>query len=261
MKLGAQFYTIRTETQTVEGLDRSFAKIKEIGYETVQLSAIGPIGADDILRIRDRYEMPIVCTHVPFDRIVNDTDALIREHKLYGCETIGLGAMPFDAWYDYDRAVAFASSLREPIAKIRDAGLRFAYHNHSFEFVDYGGKCSWDVLRSELPDMDYILDVFWLTYAGVDPIKTIREIGAEHIRNIHYKDMKSAPAVFGGDMAEGAKLICPCGEGIIDFSAITKVCDELGIPNALVEQDNAPELGDVFAQMKTSYDHLRPIIG
>ena len=33
-----------------------------------------------------------------------------------------------------------------------------------------------------------------------------------------------------------------------------------GIENILVEQDNAPALGDVFAQMKTSFEHLNPII-
>ena len=51
--------------------------------------------------------------------------------------------------------------------------------------------------------------------------------------------------------------ICPCGEGVIDFAPVVKLCDELGIVNALVEQDNAPDSGDSIGQMKTSYDNLK----
>lgn len=259
MKLGAQFYSIRTETQTVEGLEKSFAKIKDIGYENVQLSAIGPISAEDILRIKDKYELPIVCTHSPYDRIVNDTDALIREHKLYGADTIGLGSLPWNLKDDFGAMCDSARALVEPAKRIRDAGLRFAYHNHSYEFEKHGDTDIWSVLREELPEMDYILDVFWVKFAGLDPVEMIRELGRERLVNIHFKDMKEAPLQWGGDMAVGAKLICPCGEGIIDFRSIIKVCDELSIPNALVEQDNAPELGDVFEQMRTSYNNLKPL--
>ena len=259
MKLGAQFYSIRTETQTVEGLDNSFAKIKEIGYDNVQLSAIGPIAAEDIRRIVDKYELPVVCTHSPYDRIVSDTDALIREHKLYGAETIGLGSLPWNLRDDFAAMCASARALCDPMKKIRDAGLRFAYHNHSFEFIKYGETDIWSMLNEELPEMDYILDVFWLKFAGLDPIEVIRSLGRERLVNVHFKDMRELPAAFGGDMAIGAQLICPCGEGIMDFKSIIRVCDELSIPNALVEQDNAPELGDVFEQMRTSYNNLKPL--
>ena len=51
--------------------------------------------------------------------------------------------------------------------------------------------------------------------------------------------------------------ICPCGEGIIDFAPIIRLCDEMGIENALVEQDNAPDSGDSIAQMKISYENLK----
>ena len=259
MKLGAQFYSIRTETQTAQGLENSFAKIKEIGYENVQLSAIGPIAAEDIQRISNQYELPIVCTHSPYDRILNDTDALIREHKLYGAETIGLGSLPWSMKDDFEAMRGAARALKGPIAKIRDAGLRFAYHNHSFEFIKYGESDIWSLLLEELDEMDYILDVFWLNFAGLDPLKVIRSLGRERLVNIHFKDMKRLPDVYGGDMAEGAKLICPCGEGVTDFKPIIRLCDELSIPNALVEQDNAPELGDVFEQMRTSYNNLKPL--
>ena len=77
----------------------------------------------------------------------------------------------------------------------------------------------------------------------------IKKIGAERMTNVHFKDMKS----------ESKGAICPCGKGVIDFKPVIELCDALGIPYALVEQDNAPASGDSFGQMRISHDHLRPL--
>ena len=258
MKLGAQFYSIRTLTQTTEGLDVAFKSMKEIGYDNVQLSAIGPIAAEDILSIKEKYGMPIVCTHSAFQRIVEDTDALIREHILYGCPTIGIGSMPPELRGSYEKVNQFVDMLKEPIKRIEDAGLRFAYHNHHFEFNAPEGGDYFDVLIEKLPSLNFIVDTFWFVYANRDPMKYIRELGPSRIQNVHFKDMLEYHTM----LEEGptrSDLICPCGKGIIDFKPIITLCDSIGIPNALVEQDNAPTTGDPVEQMRISYNNLRPL--
>jgi sugar phosphate isomerase/epimerase len=49
--------------------------------------------------------------------------------------------------------------------------LIFAYHNHDFEFVPSDGAYLLDrLLDATDPDLVALeLDVFWATYAGVDP--------------------------------------------------------------------------------------------
>lgn len=247
MKLGAQFYSIRDNTTTPEDLREAFRKIKNIGYEIVQMSAICSIAPELLKSYSEEFSLPITCTHSPYDRIVNDTDALINEHKIYGCPTIGLGSMPneFRDGGVYD----FVDSLREPIRKIKEAGLSFAYHNHAFEFEKIDEKLIYDILIDELPDLNFIIDTYWFKYAGYDYIEYIKRIGADRIKNIHLKDMESEP--------QGN--ICPCGNGIIDFTPVIRLCDEMGIENALVEQDNAPETGDSIAQMRISYENINKL--
>ena len=245
MKIGAQFYSIRDNTTSPEDLKKAFQRIKEIGYEAAQMSAICEISPELLKSYSEEFNLPITCTHSPYDRIVNDTDALIKEHKTYGCPTIGLGYMPneFHGGGIYD----FIDSIREPLKKIKAAGLDFAYHNHAFEFESVDGKLIYDIMIDELPELSFIIDTYWIKYAGYDYIDYIKRIGAKRIKNIHFKDMKTEP--------QGE--ICPCGEGVIDFAPIVKLCDELGIENALVEQDNAPDSGDSIAQMKLSYENLK----
>ena len=248
MKLGAQFYSIRDNTTTPEDLYRAFKEIKDIGYEIVQMSAICDIDPTLLKSYSDEFSLPITCTHSPYDRIINDTEALINEHKIYGCPTIGLGYMPNE--YHGDKIYDFIETLREPLRKIKAAGLDFAYHNHAFEFEKVDGKPIYDILIDELPELNFIIDTYWIRYAGYDFIDYIKKIGADRIKNIHFKDMKNDP--------QGP--ICPCGEGIIDFSPLIELCDEMGIKNALVEQDNAPDSGNSIGEMKKSYENLKPLL-
>ena len=246
MKLGAQFYSIRDNTTTPEALYEAFKAIKNIGYAAVQMSAICEIDAKLLKFYSEEFSLPITCTHSPFDRIINDTDNLIQEHLIYGCPTIGLGYMP-NEYHEGTGVYDFVEILREPIRKIKAAGLNFAYHNHAFEFKSVEGKLMFDILIDELPELDFILDTYWVKYAGYDYLEYIKRLGKDRLKNVHFKDMKTEP---NGD-------ICPCGEGIIDFAPVVKLCDELGIVNALVEQDNAPDSGDSIGQMAISYNNLK----
>ena len=248
MKLGAQFYSIRDNTTTPEDLKRAFESIKNIGYSIVQMSAICEIEPELLKSYSEEYNLPITCTHSPYDRIVNDTEKLIEEHKIYGCPTIGIGSMPNEFRED-GKVYEFIEAIREPLKKIKDAGLEFAYHNHAFEFEKVDGKLMYDILIDELPDLSFIVDTYWFKYAGYDYIEYIKKLGKKRIKNVHFKDMATEP--------QGE--ICPCGEGVIDFTPVIKLCDELGIENALVEQDNAPDIGDSIGQMKISYDNLKTL--
>lgn len=252
MKLGAQLYSLRTECDTPEKLLSTMHRLKEIGYEVAQASAICEIEAERLLSYIQETGLPVSVTHTSFDKIVNETAKTIAFHKTIGCPVIGIGSMPTEYHGSLEGLKAFVKIVETPVKMIRDAGLRFAYHNHHFEFdmLD-GGVTTYDYMLSEVPDFDFIHDVYWSKYAGVDTEKYIKLIMSEgRMTDIHYKDMRTEPK---GE-------ICPVGDGVIDFVALTKLCATLGVKNVQIEQDNAPELGDVFEQMERSFRHVFPII-
>ncbi len=252
MKLGAQLFSLRTFIQTPEDLKSTFLRVKEIGYENVQLSGNAPMSADDILAAVDASGLPIVCTHSPLDRIIGDTDALIADHKRFGCSVIGLGAMPKEARGSLSAAEEFFATLEAPVAKILDAGLNFAYHNHAFEFdkLEDSDAILYDYMLEKFPDWHFIGDTYWFAKAGRSPVEYIEKIGSKRLVNIHYKDMAN----------NEDRSICACGKGTLDFSEITSVCERLGVKNVLVEQDNAVKTDDPFGEMAFSYNHLKDIV-
>lgn len=250
MKLGAQTYTIRTFMQSERDVRRSMEKIARIGYTTVQISGIGPIDPHVLREICDENGLQIVLTHIPEGRILDDTEAVIQEHEILGCPYIGLGSMPeryrtlATEWFDY-----FYEDFLEPAKKIRDAGKRFMYHNHNFEFERLpGGQTILERMLAQFsPDlMGITLDTYWVQAAGADILTWIERL-KDRIPCVHLKDM----TVHGMEIH-----MAPVGEGNIDFAGVVRALERNGgTEYVLVEQDICEE--SPFVCLQKSYDHLQ----
>ncbi len=251
MKLGAQLYSLREFVKTPEDLKETMLRCKAMGYENVQFSTVPLMGAEVWARIARETDMDIVCTHNPFDRIVNDTEALIAEHRIFGCSVIGIGSMPSEYRGTLSGLNRFLAVMEEPVKKIEAAGLRFSYHNHAFEFDPFedADACAMDELIARCPTWCFVVDTGWVKYAGRDQIEVLERVGHDRLKCIHFKEFK----------APDRATICPCGEGFSDFAALTEVCRRLGVENVLVEQDNACAKEDPFDEMTRSARHLRPL--
>lgn len=250
MKLGAQLFSLRDYCETPDKLLNCLQEVKKMGYDCVQASGICTIDANHLKNYIDEVGIPVTCTHRPFDEICDNTDFCIDFHKTIECNVIGLGSMPGEYRNTYEGLVEFKNKIVEPIKKIKAAGLTFAYHNHAFEYETRDGVEIYDYITNELPDIDFIHDVYWSTYAGKDPEYYIRTLAAaKRLNHVHFKDMKEPP--------QGP--ICACGDGVIDFAHLYDVCRDVGIEYVYVEQDNAPTLGGL-AEMQKSYTHIRKIM-
>lgn len=247
MKIGAQLYTVRAFTQTVEGIDETFRKVAEIGYKTVQCSAMGAIAPEKLREIAEKYGLEIGITHYAFERIRDNTEEVIAEHKAFGCKNIGVGYMP-DAYQDMGME-GYRKFIREfaPAAqKIKENGMTLSYHNHDFEFEKFNGEYPYDVLANEMPDLNFIPDVYWVQMGGRTPAQLIEKL-AGRIKVCHLKDL----TIRGKKQA-----MAPVMEGNLDFASILAACEKAGVEYGMVEQDNTYDL-DPFEALRISYENLK----
>ncbi len=246
MKLGAQLYTLRTYIQNDKDFCYTAKKVAEMGYTTIQISAIGKdIPAQRIKEICDSLSLEIVLTHSDVNRILYDTDNLIKEHEIMGCKHIGLGAMP-DKYRTPHWITHFAEDFKEPAKKIAAAGKLFMYHNHHFEFEKFNGKYAIDYLLEAFTpeEMGITLDTYWVQAAGGDVCHWIKVL-KERLSCVHLKDMA---------VVNGVPVMAPVLEGNINFPAVLKKLEETNCEYLLVEQDTC--LGSPFDCLKLSYDNL-----
>ena len=245
-RIGAQYFTLREYTRTIEDFEETCRKVSEIGYKIVQISGT-PLGAAEMKPILDRYGLEVVTTHRSFDDFQKDLDEIMDYNRTLGCKLCGVGCMPGWARESSDALSRFIREANEMAARLKEEGFYFGYHNHAIEFARLDGKFIMDRLIEETdPDaFRFILDTYWLQVGGMNPASYIRNLG-ERAMAIHLKDLK-ANTDNSTEMAE-------IGEGNLDWDEILKVCEEAGAKWALVEQDVCKR--DPFTSMKISYDYL-----
>ena len=249
--LAAQLYTIRQFTQTLDGFAESMRKIREIGYQAVQVSGIGPIPHQEVKRVVDDNGLTICITHIAFDLLRDSTDAVIEQHKLWECPNVAVGSMPGEFRTGEEGIRRFAEEANKIGEKLARAGLTFSYHNHSFEFCRYGKKTGLEILF-EASDPRYLqaeLDTYWIQHGGGDPAAWVRRM-KNRMPVVHLKDMTM--------VADGwavQQIMAEVGEGNLNWPEILAACKEAGVEWYAVEQDECQR--DPFESLQISYQNLR----
>ncbi|MCL1796273.1 MAG: sugar phosphate isomerase/epimerase [Clostridia bacterium] len=250
MNIGAQLYTVREFLKTPEGIGETFLKIRAIGYRHVHCSGMGPIEPKRLHDLLEDNELTCVVTHMSPDRLLESTDAFIEDHRVIGCDSIGMSMMPERYRGSLEGLRQLIIDYRPIIRKIIDAGMTFHYHNHDLEFTRDGKRTYLDILLEEWPEANLLMCPFWVQVGGCDPIELIKRYG-RRITHVHVKDM-----AFGGGSVGQGRIFTPVLEGNMNYKGIVDACRaSKSVENLLVEQDDCYG-ADPFACLKVSYDNL-----
>ena len=229
MKIGVQMYTIRDYLKNPEDIHISLKKVKALGFDMIQLSGLGPCNIDQLAGWIKGLGMTVCSTHSPWERIDDKKELLklIEEHKKLGASEIGIGMKPDIFPQSYEGWSRFIKKVNSVCKICKDNGMTFGYHNHSFEFEKIKGVCIIDRLVEECPDMNIILDVFWVQAGGANPSAYIDKLKGR-IQLLHLKDFR---------IANWDKKFAEIGNGNLDWNDIIPRARKNGIPYAAIEQD------------------------
>ncbi len=249
-KIAAQMYTIRDFCKTPEDIYESLKKVKKIGYDAVQVSGIGPIEHQELKDMVDEVGLTICATHISFDKLVEDPDSIINQHKVWDCKYVGVGGMPAKYRVNEEGFVSFAKDASKSARILADNGLQFIYHNHSFEYQRFGDVIGMEVLLQESdPEVfQFEIDTYWVQHGGADPIQWINKVKGR-MDVVHFKDMAL-------DASEGqTQIMAEVGEGNLNWKGITEACANNGVKWAAVEQDICQR--DPFESLAISRRNLK----
>ena len=244
--IAAQLYTLRDFTKTPEGVLSTLKKVKQIGYNAVQVSGMGPIAPSDLKKMVDEIGLKICATHTSFDRLKDDLENVISEHKLWECEYVGLGSMPQQFRSSLDGYMEFLKEIDKIADRITKSGLKFVYHNHNFEFEKFNGKTGIDILfeKSDAEAFGFEIDTYWVQAGGGNPVDWIRKVEGR-MGIVHFKDMA---------MKENRQVYAEIGEGNLDWPSIIDACRKTGVKWYAVEQDICGR--DPFESVEMSLRYL-----
>ncbi len=164
MEIGAQMFTVREFCRDLDGLSETLKKIADIGYRCVQVSGTCAYDAEWLRTQLQKNGLRCVLTHIPADDLQNDTDRVIRNHDLFGCDYVGLGFYPFDD--SVERYDAFSETYKPVAEALRQGGKYFMYHNHDQEFRKIAGKTVLQKLAEDFAPRGLGLHARYLLGAG-----------------------------------------------------------------------------------------------
>lgn len=255
MDFGLNLFSLRTLLKDEAGFLDTANRLKDMGYSFLQFSGC-PYDADMIARVSKQCGMPIVLTHVPMTRILNETDALMEEHARFDCKNIGLGMMDMNILADETRCKQTVEALNSAAEKMKQNGFNFFYHNHHFEFYKHNGETVFDYMIKNAPSINFTLDTYWVQYGGADLLAHIEKLNGR-IGCVHLKDYRiNASLNKDGNLVMEPKF-APVGDGTLDFARIIEKMELSGAEYFLVEQDNAVDFPEPLEQVKRSIDYLK----
>ena len=229
-EFGLQLYTLRDDLpKDPKGI---LKQVASYGYKQVE-SFEGSKGMfwgmtnKDFKAYMDELGMTIVSSHCDWTKDLDRKAAQAGEIGMKYLISPYIG--PQKTADDYKK---FAERFNAAGDICKKNGLRFAYHNHGYTFVNVDGQMPQDILMQNTnPDtVDYQMDIYWVVTPGADPIAWLQKY-PNRFRLCHVKDrIKNAPS---GEEDASTDV----GTGSIDFSKVLKVAKENGMQYYIVEQE------------------------
>ena len=258
MEAGINLFTLRQAIKTEEEFLATANRLREMGYSYMQFSG-APFDADMIKRVSDASGLPVVLTHVPMERIIEDTDALMEEHARFGCKNIGLGMMPKRVIADESACKAKIDELERAGERMAECGFKFFYHHHNFEFYKHNGETVFDYILKNTKHINFTADTYWLQYGGVDVCEYLKKLSGR-CECVHLKDYRQKFVIKDDGKPDFVPEFAPVGDGTVNFKSAVAAAKESGAKYFLVEQDNAPSFENPFAEVERSIKYIREVL-
>jgi sugar phosphate isomerase/epimerase len=248
-QVGVQLYTLRDRFTTREDIVQTLSKVRDIGYKSVQFYRI-PIDISEMRDILQEFGLSVCGVDVPVTRLEHEFDQVLKEMELLDCRYITYS-------YGGDWSKGYLNGLEDYIKAISGIGERlrptpfkFAYHNHSFEFVGYKGRAALEYFYDQTEHAGILaeIDTYWVQHGGGDPADWISRYKGR-VPIIHLKDLAI-------EQVEGkvTQVFAEVGQGNMNWDSILQAASDAEVEWLVVEQDFCSK--DPFDSVKESYDYI-----
>lgn len=241
-RLGFQLYTARREL--ARDFSGTLARIAAIGYDEVEFAGYYGNSPTIVRSALRAAGLSAPSAHIGMPELEGDWARTVADAAAIGHDYLIFAWVP-DAHRTPDGYKRLAGRFNRAGETSLASGVRFGYHNYTYDFTRSGDRFLYDVLMAET-DRRYVtmqLDVYWLVNAGQDPLEYLARHPGRY-SSLHLKDRTTA-----GHMAD-------VGSGTIDWLRVIRAARDAGARHLFVEHDDP---ADAFVSARTSLSHLRSL--
>ena len=239
-KVGIQLYTMRSVAQ--RDLRGTLAQLAKIGYTEMEFAGYHSHPPTEVRDMLKANGLTAPSVHVGINVIEQSPAKLFDDSRIVGHQWITVPSLPSGPTATVDDWKRIAAQFNRAAAVVKEAGFRFAFHNHNAEFKKVGAEVPLEILVKETDPtlVSYEMDIYWVVNGGGDPVDLLTRYPTR-FKMLHVKDSMGAPNHRMADV----------GAGTIDFKTI--FARARGIEHYFVEHDQP---GDAIASATASYRYL-----
>lgn len=207
-----QLYSLRDAGD----FEAQLALVRDAGFRAVESVATHGLEPAAFAATLARHGLQVASMHASLALLESEPQRIVEACLASGCKLVVMPWLPMGerpvggaAWRAIgERLVAIAEVLQ------RD-GLRLAYHNHDFEFLQHDGRAALDwIFDAGTPaQLGWEADVGWICRAGADPAHWLAR-HAGRLAALHVKDVAPARSAVDED-----GWAAP-GQGIVPWAQI-----------------------------------------
>lgn len=253
--VGLQLYSLRDELpKDVKGIIEKIAQagykeVETYGYSNGKFWGLTPKEFKSLLSING---LKAPSGHYGMDNFIKTGNSDSLKADIEACAAIGgkyftIAGAHVDTSKGVEGFKSTALAFNKAAELAKASGLKFAYHNHDFEFKKIGDTTGYNVYLSETDKnlVGFEMDLYWVVRSGNDPLALI-SAHPGRFPMWHVKDMDKAKP----------ELNTEVGKGSIDFKSIFAKAKESGMQHFFVEHENN-YYPDPIGSIKTSCDYIK----
>jgi sugar phosphate isomerase/epimerase len=257
-KAGLQLYSLREELpKDVKGV---IAKVAAAGYKEVETYGYSKDGgfwglsAAEFKALLNKHGLTSPSGHYNMDTLIkegkfDEVDHAIEAAKILKQEYV---TCPYIGGDDR-KSAADLKNIVEKVKlgaqRVKQAGLKMAYHNHDFEFETIEGVRLYDLLLdgTKPGELWFELDLYWVVRAKQSAPELFKRAPGR-FKLVHVKDMDKQDPGINTEV----------GAGSIDFKTIFASAKAGGVNHFIVEQENFSI--DPYKSITQSSNYLRTVL-
>ena len=271
LPLGLQLYSVRE--QLAGDYSGTLKGVGSLGYREVEAAGFFNRPPTEVKAAMQAARLRCVSAHYPSAQLTQHLDAILDFHRQLGtakyiiCSFPGFrpggksASLPFKKQvtsFSLDDWKWNAQQFNEWGGKVKAAGFRFGYHNHTMEFQPQDGTVPYELLLKETDPALVVmeLDCGWVTVGGGSP-EHLLQTYPNRIKMLHVKDFaKDAGHTSVNNPPPAAEL----GHGTADYPKIFAAVKPGSIEHMFVEQESYPDM-PWKQSLQVDADYLKKLKG
>jgi len=213
--LGVQLYSVRKDCAA--NFPATLSAVAAIGYQGVEFAGYYNYSAKELRKILDDNGLKCCGTHTHLNTLTGEElEKTVEYNQILGNKYLICPSLPEEKRRTIQDWYGLAELFNQISEKVKAAGMRVGYHNHTFEFQPLDGQIPWDVFAVNTnKNVILQLDTSNASHGGVDAVAVLKKYPGR-AGTVHLKEYSRT-----NDKA----LI---GEGDIDWQQVFAFCESAG---------------------------------